>query len=154
MVLNEEAFGEKKLHNLKTSLWALEKLWSLKVNWVYPGPRPILHSSFVEICSVVCAESCWRTNTQTDMGETITCLAEVKIVSCSLNCRKHTQWHKVTRGQYLPGLVLAERLKCLLGTQDPHLWPPINYTNWLGCLKRYTWPQKSHEVEGDYCLQG
>ena len=48
---------------------------------VYSGPRPFLHTGFMEICSGVFVWSCWQTNqptnTQMDTDENTTSLVEV-----------------------------------------------------------------------------
>ena len=53
--------------------------FSQKVNGVCSGLWPILHPSFVEICSVVSVKSCWQTIQYMDTVKNTTSFAEVKI---------------------------------------------------------------------------
>lgn len=60
--------------------WSRIFVWRLyvstpKVDWL------ILHSSFMEVCSVVFVSSCWQTNQTMDTGENMTSLAECEDIT-------------------------------------------------------------------------
>lgn len=73
------------LKKLKNKSWILRG-----VNGVYFGQRPILHPCFVETCSIVLVVIL-LTSQQTDTGENITSMEEVKLQLTINEAKLYTQ---------------------------------------------------------------